>query len=268
MLLRLRALLEMIRFSHTLFALPFALLAAAMAWSAERAGQPPLAVALAGSAGHSAVHGYGPQRGDGLQSPGRPAARRAQSATAKRHLPHGHAERGERGAVHRGLCSWASWPARCCSCRAIRCRCWRPCRCWCSCSATATPSDSRCLSHFWLGAALVLAPLGGLGGGAGRDRLAAVLLGVAVMLWVAGFDIIYACQDVDFDRASGCTACRPGWASPGRCIWRPLCHLGMVLLLAALPDVLSRLRSHLPGGLAGHRAACWFTSIGWCGPTT
>ena len=36
-----------------------------------------------------------------------------------------------------------------------------------------------------------------------RDLLPAVVLGGAVLLWVAGFDIIYACQDVDFDRAAG-----------------------------------------------------------------
>ena len=74
-------------------------------------------------------------------------------------------------------------------------------------------------------------------GEAGRrpsaDLLPAVVLGGAVLFWVAGFDIIYACQDVDFDRAAGCTACRPGSASPRALRLAALCHLGMVVLLAA-----------------------------------
>ena len=49
MLTRLRHILEMIRFSHTLFALPFALLAAVMAWTSRRASEPPVGLALAAS---------------------------------------------------------------------------------------------------------------------------------------------------------------------------------------------------------------------------
>ena len=57
MLLRL---LELIRFSHTLFALPFALLAAAMAWAANLRARPPVRVSLAGLAGHPGLHGRSP----------------------------------------------------------------------------------------------------------------------------------------------------------------------------------------------------------------
>ena len=65
-----RHLLELIRFSHTLFALPFALLAAVMAWRDSYAS-------FAGRelAGHPAVHGHCPQLRDGVQSAGRSAAR-------------------------------------------------------------------------------------------------------------------------------------------------------------------------------------------------
>src|SRR5262249_36729701 len=57
------------------------------------------------------------------------------------------------------------------------------------------------LSHFWLGAALCLAPIAAWIAIVGPEKLAApVVLGLAVLFWVAGFDIFYACQDVEFDR--------------------------------------------------------------------
>ena len=57
------------------------------------------------------------------------------------------------------------------------------------------------LCHFVLGLGLALAPLGAyLAAGGGFDLLP-VLYSVAVLLWVAGFDIIYALQDVDFDKS-------------------------------------------------------------------
>lgn len=57
--------------------------------------------------------------------------------------------------------------------------------------------------HFILGMADGLAPLGAWVAITGTIELPGVLLWVAVALWVAGFDIIYACQDVDFDRQYG-----------------------------------------------------------------
>jgi 4-hydroxybenzoate polyprenyltransferase len=58
-------------------------------------------------------------------------------------------------------------------------------------------------SHLLLGIALAMAPVGGWL--AVRGELAATpwLLGAAVMCWVAGFDVIYACQDLEFDREAG-----------------------------------------------------------------
>lgn len=59
------------------------------------------------------------------------------------------------------------------------------------------------LAHLVLGAALSLAPLGGwvaAGGGLGEYPLA---LSVAVLFWVAGFDVVYACLDETFDRGAG-----------------------------------------------------------------
>jgi 4-hydroxybenzoate polyprenyltransferase len=59
------------------------------------------------------------------------------------------------------------------------------------------------LSHVFLGLALAVAPVGGWVAVAGSFSALAWLLGAAVLLWVAGFDVIYACQDVEFDRGAG-----------------------------------------------------------------
>lgn len=57
--------------------------------------------------------------------------------------------------------------------------------------------------HLVLGIALGLAPVGAWIGVTGHWALPSVLLGLGVVAWVAGFDIVYACQDVDFDRREG-----------------------------------------------------------------
>jgi len=57
--------------------------------------------------------------------------------------------------------------------------------------------------HLWLGAALGFAPLGAWIAIANRVDLAPILLALGVLFWVAGFDIIYACLDHDFDVRAG-----------------------------------------------------------------
>lgn len=59
------------------------------------------------------------------------------------------------------------------------------------------------LCHLVLGLALGLAPAGSWVAIKGSLDLPAVMIGLAVTFWVAGFDVIYACQDFDFDRQSG-----------------------------------------------------------------
>ena len=56
------------------------------------------------------------------------------------------------------------------------------------------------LSHFWLGLSLSIAPIGAWIAVKGRFDWIPMLLGLSVLLWTAGFDIIYACQDFEFDR--------------------------------------------------------------------
>ena len=55
-------------------------------------------------------------------------------------------------------------------------------------------------SHLVLGLALALAPVGGYAAVAGGFSVALWWMAAGVLLWVAGFDVVYACQDVDFDR--------------------------------------------------------------------
>ena len=57
--------------------------------------------------------------------------------------------------------------------------------------------------HLALGISLGLAPAGAWIGVTGHWALAPILLGLGVMTWVAGFDVVYACQDVEFDRKEG-----------------------------------------------------------------
>lgn len=59
------------------------------------------------------------------------------------------------------------------------------------------------LCHFILGSVLGLAPIAGWLAVTPVFALAPILMGLGVTFWVAGFDILYACQDVDFDRAQG-----------------------------------------------------------------
>lgn len=58
-------------------------------------------------------------------------------------------------------------------------------------------------THFFLGLALAVAPVGAWIAQTGGIDLAPLVLGLGVICWVAGFDLIYATQDYDFDRREG-----------------------------------------------------------------
>ncbi len=58
-------------------------------------------------------------------------------------------------------------------------------------------------THFFLGLALAIAPVGAWIAQTGRVDLAPLVLATGVICWVAGFDLIYATQDYDFDRREG-----------------------------------------------------------------
>ncbi len=58
-------------------------------------------------------------------------------------------------------------------------------------------------THFFLGLALAIAPIGAWIAQTGRIDIAPLVLAAGVICWVAGFDLIYATQDYDFDRREG-----------------------------------------------------------------
>jgi 4-hydroxybenzoate polyprenyltransferase len=59
------------------------------------------------------------------------------------------------------------------------------------------------MCHIVLGLTIGLAPLGGWVAVTGEVTWTSIILYLTVAIWTAGFDIIYACQDVDFDRKEG-----------------------------------------------------------------
>jgi 4-hydroxybenzoate polyprenyltransferase len=58
-------------------------------------------------------------------------------------------------------------------------------------------------SHFWLGLAISIAPVGAWVAIREEISFISLLLGAAVVFWLIGFDILYSCMDVDADRANG-----------------------------------------------------------------
>jgi len=94
-------------------------------------------------------------------------------------------------------------------------------------------------SHLILGFCLGMAPAAACIAVRGRLDPPVLLLTAAVMLWTAGFDIIYACQDYDFDRAEGLHSL-PARIGVGPSLWaaRSL-HAAMVLLLLWLALLLA-----------------------------
>jgi len=233
-----RQLLEMIRFSHTIFAMPFAMLALLMAATAP-AKSPVVfrwwwlaGIVLAMVGARSASMAFN-----------RLVDRRIDAAnprTAMRHLPAGILTVPE--VVWFTLLSVLVylagtlffWPN------------WLP-------AAVALPvlgvllgysyaKRFTAMAHVWLGVALGLAPvcvwLAVRGMECLRDPadiVPALLLGMGVMCWVAGFDIIYACQDAVFDRRAGLKSI-PAWLGvPNALGIAAAFHLVTILLFAAVP---------------------------------
>jgi 4-hydroxybenzoate polyprenyltransferase len=89
-------------------------------------------------------------------------------------------------------------------------------------------------SHLVLGLSLAVAPVGAWLAIRGRFEAPPLVLALAVLLWVAGFDTLYACQDVDFDRREGLRSL-PASVGVPRALWLArVMHVGTVLALLAL----------------------------------
>jgi 4-hydroxybenzoate polyprenyltransferase len=232
----LRKLLELIRFSHTLFALPFALLAAAMAWSANFRSNPPVAfrwmdllgiltcMVFARSAA-MAFNRLTDLRYDALNP-----------RTQTRHLPTGSLGKGSAILFTLG-----------CSLGFIACTLFflphNPIPLLASVPVLAFlfgysyAKRFTSLSHFWLGGALMLAPLAAWVAIRPEFSLAPATLGAAVMLWAAGFDMIYACQDFDFDVKMKLRSVPARFGVARALRLAAVCHFAAVVLLFLVPLV-------------------------------
>ncbi|MCG6945483.1 MAG: putative 4-hydroxybenzoate polyprenyltransferase [Deltaproteobacteria bacterium] len=90
------------------------------------------------------------------------------------------------------------------------------------------------LSHLFLGGAIGLAPIGGWVAVAGSFHPIAFLLGVAVLFWIAGFDIVYACQDYEFDCKHLLKSIPQRWGIARALRVSKLCHLITFALLVTV----------------------------------
>ena len=91
------------------------------------------------------------------------------------------------------------------------------------------------LVHLWLGAALGLAPIAAWIAITGGIALTPVLLAFAVATWVAGFDILYSLQDEAFDKAAGLRSIPAAIGQAMAMKVSSMLHVLTVLALAALP---------------------------------
>jgi len=90
------------------------------------------------------------------------------------------------------------------------------------------------LCHVALGICLAAAPVGAWIAVRGDVSLPPLLLGGAVIFWVAGFDILYALQDMDFDRSAGLHSIPARLGAGGALLTARLFHVVTVGMLAAL----------------------------------
>jgi 4-hydroxybenzoate polyprenyltransferase len=188
---RISVYLEAIKISHSVFALPFAVSAAFLA----APGLPPwgvlgklvLAVVLARTAAMS-FNRFADARLDALNP-----------RTQNRAVPAGLLSRRFMGAA--SLISAAGFVAACWSINPLAFRL-SPVALLVLLGYSYTKRFTS-FSHVVLGAALGLSPVGAWVAVKGELALLPALLGLSVLFWTAGFDIIYACQDYHFDQRHG-----------------------------------------------------------------
>ncbi|MGH9349675.1 MAG: 4-hydroxybenzoate octaprenyltransferase [Vicinamibacterales bacterium] len=190
--MRLATYVAFVRFSHSVFALPFALTGALLAWRDHPFTwtQAGWIVACMVSA-RSAAMGFNrlvDARHDALNP-----------RTAMREIPRGAMSPAEARAfvaVASAVFVYAAWRL------SPLCFALAPVALaivfWYSLAKRYTP-----YTQLFLGLAMAVAPVGGWIAAGGRGGAEPWLLGLAIGLWVGGFDILYACQDYEFDRAHG-----------------------------------------------------------------
>jgi 4-hydroxybenzoate polyprenyltransferase len=226
---RVRMLLEMIRFSHTLFALPFALLSALLAWQKPGSFRALdllgilLCMVFARSTA-MAFNRLADRHYDALNP-----------RTATRHLPRRQVgaeavwiftlacAAGFIAATFLFLLSGNPWPLYL-SLPVLLFIC-----------AYSYTKRFTILCHAWLGASLLLAPLAAWIAIRGlKDLATPLMLGFAVLFWVTGFDILYACQDVEFDRRAKLSSIPAKFGVAASLRLALVCHMLMLGFLFGL----------------------------------
>lgn len=209
--LQVRHYLEMIRFSHTIFALPFALLATAWAYLLpvpEAAGGGFVSFRLLDFFGVLLCMVTARSFAMGVNRLLDHHIDAANPRTAMRHLPRGVLSRS--GVIGFCLVCGASFMASCSLFLPNRWPLILGLPVLLFLAGYSLAKRFTRLAHFWLGIALMLAPVcawlairGQVVDQSPGDLLPVLWLGGIVLFWVAGFDIIYACQDYEFDKQKG-----------------------------------------------------------------
>ena len=237
--------LAMIKFEHTVFALPFALLSALLASEGWPGGRKILWIVVAMVGARSAAMAFNRLADIRIDT--------LNPRTRTRALPAGHLSRFfvavftlASGSVFvlaayqlNPLCFLLSFPVL-----------------LILLLYSYTKRFTR-LSHLYLGLCLGLAPLGSWIAVRGEIGWPPLLLGLTVLLWTAGFDIIYACQDVDFDRRQALFSIPEGYGIDRALKVSRGLHIGMLLALLGLVRVqglgwISLLGILLVAGLLWH----------------
>jgi 4-hydroxybenzoate polyprenyltransferase len=104
-------------------------------------------------------------------------------------------------------------------------------------------------TQMFLGLAMAVAPVGGWIAAGGTWGAEPWLLGLAIGLWVGGFDILYACQDVEFDRRAGLRSIPTRFGVPTAIHVSRLMHVLTVVAMLALWQVAGLPALYLAGVL-------------------
>lgn len=223
---RLATYLSFVRVSHTVFALPFALTGALLAWRIHPFTWGQLAwIVVAMVAARSAAMGFNrlvDARFDALNP-----------RTANREIPRG--AMSEREATAFVLVSAAVFIAVAFRLSPV-CGWLAPVALgivfWYSLAKRYTA-----YTQLFLGLSMAVAPVGGWLAAGGAWGWEPWLLALAIGLWVGGFDILYACQDVEFDRAQGLRSMPTRFGVAGAIRLSRAMHVATVLVMAALQPV-------------------------------
>lgn len=181
----------MIKFSHSVFALPFALTSATLAAEGGMVWEKVLWILVAMVGARSAAMGFNRLADQALDA--------QNPRTSARELPSGRLSRREAWLFV--ILSGSAFVLGAAMLNPL-CLALSPLALGIVFGYSFTKRFTA-LSHLFLGLALAVAPVGAWLALRGRFDVPPLVLGLAVLSWVAGFDTIYACQDVDFDRAKG-----------------------------------------------------------------